>query len=199
QIIFGSEIKVLFAHPDVKRSFTSEGLFHQLMQTTVPGTTPYAGVNQVRPGHTLVIKRNGNDFDITETPYWDMPFPIREEAGPEGTERDYVEGVRASLIEAVKHRLVADVPVGCYLSGGIDSCAMLGLAAACRQDSVKAFTIGFDDRDYDESAIAVDMAKSVDADHDILRLDASHLYDHFVETHWHTERTIYNTLGVAKF
>jgi asparagine synthase (glutamine-hydrolysing) len=199
QIVFGSEVKVLFAHPAVQRSFTADGLFHQLMQTMVPGTTAYAGVNQVRPGHALVVKRDDDDFRITETPYWDMPFPVRGETRHDGTERDYVDGVRSSLIEAVQHRLVADVPVGCYLSGGIDSCAMLGLAAACRQDPVKAFTIGFDDRAYDESEIAAGMAGSVGADHDILRLDASHLYDHFVETHWHTERTIYNTLGVAKF
>ena len=198
-IVFGSEVKVLFAHPAVKRELTSEGLFHQLMQTIVPGSTPYERVNQVRPGHALVIQRGGNDFRIQDEPYWDMPFPTRDEARYDGSEEDYVEGVRAHLIEAVQHRLVADVPVGCYLSGGIDSCSMLGLAAASRQGPVKAFTIGFDNEDYDESAIATSMAQSVGADQDILRLDATHLYDHFVETHWHTERTIYNTLGVAKY
>jgi asparagine synthase (glutamine-hydrolysing) len=114
-------------------------------------------------------------------------------------EEHVVEEVRAKLLEAVQLRLVADVPVGCYLSGGIDSCSMLGLSAAVRQDPVRAFTIGFDSADYDETPIAQEMARSVGAEQDVLRLDASSLYDHFVATHWHTERTIYNTLGVAKF
>src|SRR5690606_3700433 len=67
-----------------------------------------------------------------------------------------------------------------------------------QQSPVKAFTIGFDDAQYDETAIAREMAQAVGADQDIMMLNAAHLYDNFVETLWHTERTIYNTLGVAK-
>jgi len=197
-IVFGSEVKVLFAHPEVNREFSPDGVYHQLMQTIVPGSTPYKDVHQVKPGHALVIQRAEGDFRITETPYWDMPFPEHDPSRKIADEEEYVEGVRSLLLEAVQHRLVADVKVGCYLSGGIDSCSMLGLAAACRQDPVKAFTIGFDNKDYDETGIAREMAEAVGADHDILPLDATHLYDYFEETHWHTERTIYNTLGVAK-
>jgi asparagine synthase (glutamine-hydrolysing) len=72
------------------------------------------------------------------------------------------------------------------------------LSAAAQQSPVKAFTIGFDDAQYDETAIAREMAESVGADQDIMMLEADHLYDNFVETVWHAERTIYNTLGVAK-
>ena len=114
-------------------------------------------------------------------------------------ETQYIEGVRKHLLEAVQHRLTADVPVGCYLSGGIDSCAILGLSAAATQTSVKAFTIGFDSDEYDETPIAQEMAEATGADHHIMRLNADDLYDHFVKTIWHTERTIYNTLGVAKY
>src|SRR5690606_3017526 len=95
--------------------------------------------------------------------------------------------------------LEADVPVGAYLSGGIDSCSILGLAAALSQDPVKAFTIGFDSDAYDETPIAAEMAAATGADQVVLRLDANRLYDSFVDTIWHTERTIYNTLAVAKF
>ena len=197
-VVFGSEIKVLFAHPEVERRFDDRGLFHQLMQTIVPGSTPYRGVHQVAPGHVVAIRRRGGGLQVRERAYWDMPFPVWNERAPEQPEERVVDEVRAHLLEAVQLRLVADVPVGCYLSGGIDSCSILGLAAACRQDPVKAFTIGFDSDDYDETSIAREMAQSVDADQDVLRLGADQLYDHFVETHWHTERTIYNTLGVAK-
>jgi asparagine synthase (glutamine-hydrolysing) len=72
------------------------------------------------------------------------------------------------------------------------------MASASQQSPVKAFTIGFDDKDYDETPIAREMAQSVGADQDVMMLKADHLYDNFEETIWHTERTIYNTLGVAK-
>jgi len=200
KIVFGSELKVLFAHPDVPRHFNARGVFHQLMQTIVPGSTAFDGIHQIKPGHVVIIERKHGKFHITDQKYWDMDFPLQSER--EKNDRDdeeyYIEGVRKKLLEAVQLRLEADVPVACYLSGGIDSCSTLGMAAASQQSPVKAFTIGFDDSDYDETPIAREMAESVGADQDVMMLHADHLYDNFEETLWHTERTIYNTLGVAK-
>ncbi|MCK9608091.1 MAG: asparagine synthase (glutamine-hydrolyzing) [Methylomonas sp.] len=197
-LVFGSELKVLFAHPEVTRSFDSAGLYHQLMQTMVPGSTAFAGVHQVKPGHVVSIERRDGRLRISDRRYWDMPFPQEHQRGAPGDQEQYIDGVRERLIEAVQLRLEADVPVGCYLSGGIDSCSIIGLATASTQGAVKAFTIGFDNADYDETPIATEMAQATGADQEILRLNATHLYDHFEETLWHTERTIYNTLGVAK-
>jgi asparagine synthase (glutamine-hydrolysing) len=197
-LVFGSELKVLFAHPDVPRRFDPEGVYHQLMQTIVPGTTPFAGVHQVKPGHALIVERAHGGLSFRDVKYWDMDFPTMAERGAEASEQEYIEGVQERLMRAVHLRLEADVPVACYLSGGIDSCSILGLSAAAQQSPVKAFTIGFDDAAYDETAIAREMAESVGADQDIMMLEADHLYDNFVETIWHAERTIYNTLGVAK-
>jgi len=197
-LVFGSELKVLFAHPEVSRQFDSAGLYHQLMQTIVPGTTAFAGVHQIKPGHVLKVSRNDGQLHIEERCYWDMPFPEESDRGAPGDEAGYINAVREKLIEAVELRLEADVPVGCYLSGGIDSCSIVGMAAVSTQGSVKTFTIGFDSADYDETPIATEMAEAAGAEQDILRLNADHLYDHFEETLWHTERTIYNTLGVAK-
>jgi asparagine synthase (glutamine-hydrolysing) len=196
-LIFGSELKVLFAHPQVQARFSPEGLYHQLMQTMVPGSTAFQGVHQVKPGHAVIVQRSHGKLDIREQRYWDMDFPLQQER-EEKAEDYYVEGVRSGLMEAVQLRLEADVPVACYLSGGIDSCSILGLSAASQQSPVKAFTIGFDDSAYDETAIAREMAQAVGADQDIMLLEADHLYDNFVETVWHAERTIYNTLAVAK-
>ncbi len=196
-LVFGSELKVLFAHPEVKPRYSAEGLYHQLMQTMVPGTTAFDGVHQIKPGHALIVERRHGKLEIRDFRYWDMDFPLMEERVDKGEEY-YIEGVRNQLMEAVQLRLEADVPVACYLSGGIDSCSILGLSAASQQSPVKAFTIGFDDAKYDETAIAREMAEAVGADQDIMMLEAGHLYDNFVETLWHTERTIYNTLGVAK-
>ena len=197
-LVFGSELKVLFAHPEVPRACSADGVYHQLMQTIVPGSTPFAGIHQVKPGHALVIERLHGRFQIRDLKYWDMDFPLAAERHDSRDENYYIEEVRERLMQAVHLRLEADVPVACYLSGGIDSCSILGLSAAAQQSPVKAFTIGFDDAQYDETAIAREMAESVGADQDIMMLEADHLYDNFVETVWHAERTIYNTLGVAK-
>lgn len=196
--IFGSEIKVLFAHPAVPREIDDQGLYHQLMQTIVPGSTPFKDVHQVAPGHTLIVERAHGKLKISSEKYWDMDFPVLEERHTEQEDEYYIEGVREQLLEAVQHRLEADVPVACYLSGGIDSCSILGLSSATQQSPVKAFTIGFDDADYDETAIAKEMAAATGADQDIMMLHASDLYGNFERTIWHTERSIYNTLGVAK-
>ena len=200
KIVFGSELKVIFADPDVPRKFDAQGVYHQLMQTIVPGTTAFENIKQVKPGYAVIIERNQGKFTIREQCYWDMDFPLLEErnAQVESNEEFYINGVKDKLLEAVQLRLEADVPVACYLSGGIDSCSILGMSAASQQSPVKAFTIGFDDSDYDETPIAREMAESVGADQDVMMLQANHLYDNFVETLWHTERTIYNTLGVAK-
>jgi len=197
-LVFGSELKVLFAHPEVTAQFDSVGLYHQLMQTMVPGSTAFAGVHQVKPGHVLTVRRREGRLQIEDRRYWDMPFPEESARGKPADESVYIEGVREKLIEAVQLRMEADVPVGCYLSGGIDSCSIVGMAAASTQGAVRTFTIGFDNAEYDETAIAREMAEAAGAEQIVMQLDADHLYDHFEETLWHTERTIYNTLGVAK-
>lgn len=197
-VVFGSELKVLFAHPEVHREIDEEGLFHQLIQTMVPGTTAFKGIHQVKPGHVVKINRNRNGLKIDEHKYWDISFPQADEHDINPNEDYYIEAVREKLLEAVQHRMTADVPVGAYLSGGIDSCSILGLSQAISQEPVKAFTIGFDDKEYDETPIAKEMADKVGADQHVLSLSAEHLYENFERTIWHTERTIYNTLGVAK-
>ncbi|QEY31894.1 asparagine synthase (glutamine-hydrolyzing) [Synechococcus sp. RSCCF101] len=199
-IVFGSELKVMFAHPSVQRRFSPEGLYHQLMQTMVPGTTAFEGIHQVKPGHLVRIRRlEGGRLQIEEERYWDVGFPRLGERRTDLDEDAHIDAVRRALLEAVEVRMVADVPVGCYLSGGIDSCSILGLAGAISQSPVKAFTIGFDDARYDETPIAREMADSCGADQDVITLSAEELYGHLETTLWHTERTIYNTLAVAKY
>ena len=198
-LVFGSELKVLFAHPSVRRQFSSEGLFHQLLQTMVPGTTAFEGVHQLKPGTVLTVRRKDGVLQISEHTYWDVDFPRSHERDRSISADEHIRAVREALLEAVEIRMVADVPVGCYLSGGIDSCAILGLAAAVSQQPVRAFTIGFDDDRYDETPIAREMAEATGADQRVLRLSGADLYGHLEDTIWHTERTIYNTLAVAKY
>jgi len=200
RIYWGSEIKSIFAHPDVERKFSAQALLHQLMHTMVPGTSAFEGIHALEPGHMLVVQKNGNGFDIQDHTYWDLNYPLEDERDLSKPAGYHIAQVQEKLLEAVALRLEADVPVGCYLSGGIDSCSMLGLASSMQQSPVQAFTISFDNKDYDEAHIAREMAERVKAVQEQIELSASELYgDNYVKTMWHAERTFYNTLGVAKW
>jgi asparagine synthase (glutamine-hydrolysing) len=166
----------------------------------VPGTSAFDDIHALKPGHMLVIKRNGASLDVQERTYWDMDFPRASDRDMGRSDGHHIQRVQEELLEAVAFRLEADVPVGCYLSGGIDSCSMLGLASSMQQSPVKAFTIAFDNKDYDESHIAKEMADRTGADQEQISLSANDLYgENYIKTLWHAERTFYNTLGVAKW
>lgn len=197
--VYGSEVKSLLEHPLVPKELDKRASIHQLMQVMVPGTSAFKDIHALQPGHMLIVKKEGDRFNITSKCYWDMDFPEKDGYKKQNDEY-YIEAVREKLIEAVHLRLEADVPVGCYLSGGIDSCSILGLATGAQQSPVKAFTISFDHKDYDESQIAIGMAEEMNADQEILNITASELYgDNYIKAIWHSERTFYNTLGVAKW
>lgn len=200
RLVWGSEVKALLDHPDVPKRLGVRAALHQMMQIMVPGTSAFEGIEALEPGQLMVVERRGDRLHVHKERYWDMNFPAQEDHDPEPDRERYVEGVAEQLIDAVRVRLEADVPVGCYLSGGIDSCSILGLSTAMQQSPVKAFTISFDHDAYDEAAIAQEMAQSTRADQELLEVSAAELYgESFTRTLWHSERTFYNTLGVAKY
>jgi len=199
-IYYGSEVKAVLDHPDVAVRLNPKAALHQMMQVMVPGSTAFEGIDALAPGHMLIVEKKGDRLEARSQQYWDFTFPTADEHDPTPDADAYVRRVRELLIDSIATRLEADVPVGCYLSGGIDSCTILGLAAPMQQSPVKAFTIAFDHADYDESAIARRMAESVGAEQEMLRLGSTDLYgESFERTTRHAERTFYNTLAVAKW
>ncbi|TWT61385.1 asparagine synthase (glutamine-hydrolyzing) [Rubinisphaera italica] len=197
-IVWGSEVKSILKHPDIDPQLCPKAALHQMMQVMVPGSTSFQGVEALKPGHMLIVNLQNGRLEARTKRWWDFVFPEshEENADPE----EYVQGVQDRLIDAVATRLEADVPVGCYLSGGIDSCSILGLATTLQQSPVKAFTIAFDSDEYDESNIAKLMADRTGAEQELLRLTEKELYGPaFERATWHAERTFYNTLAVAKW
>src|SRR4029078_4386261 len=95
-----------------------------------------------------------------------------------------VERLRATMYEAVRLRLQADVPVACYLSGGLDSCSVLGIASQFTSHPIHAFTLGFDHSDYDESKIAEEMAQKAGARFQQIPIRYDDLADHFSDAVW---------------
>ncbi len=199
-LVYGSEVKAVLAHPAVPSRLDPKAVLHQLMQTMVPGTSAFQDVHALQPGHLMRVRRGDGGLRIETHQYWDLDFPLEADRPEKIDAEEHIERVRDELIRAIVFRLEADVPVGCYLSGGIDSCCILGLATGAMQSAVKAFTISFDHDDYDEASIAREMALSMGADQEMIHLDAGDLYgENFVQTVWHAERSFYNTLGVAKY
>ncbi|MEZ6133635.1 MAG: asparagine synthase (glutamine-hydrolyzing) [Pirellulaceae bacterium] len=197
-IAWGSEVKSILQHPSITPQLCPHAALHQMMQVMVPGTTAFAGVEALRPGHMLIVEERDGRLESNCQRWWDLEFPDSHDMQADPAE--YVQGVQDRLIDAVATRLEADVPVGCYLSGGIDSCSILGLATTLQQSPVKAFTIAFDSDEYDESQIARLMAQRTGAEQELLRLTEKELYGPaFERATWHAERTFYNTLAVAKW
>ncbi|HBN79713.1 MAG TPA: asparagine synthase (glutamine-hydrolyzing) [Planctomycetaceae bacterium] len=197
-IVWGSEVKSILKHPDINPELCPKAALHQMMQVMVPGSTAFKGVEALKPGHMLIVNLQDGRLETRTKRWWDFVFPESHEENADPQE--YVQGVQDRLIDAVATRLEADVPVGCYLSGGIDSCSILGLATTLQQSAVKAFTIAFDSDEYDESNIAKLMADRTGAEQELLRLTEKELYGPaFERATWHAERTFYNTLAVAKW
>jgi len=193
-LALASEAKALFA-AGLPARWDPTG-FVQATSLLVPeqDSSLFDGVRQVPPGHYLLATGGG----VRIVRYWDFDYP-QAEAGAPRSDAECAEALRHELDEAVRIRLRADVPVGCYLSGGIDSCAVLGLAARHRSDPIRVFTLTFDRADYDESGIAREMAERVGAQFHPIPIRQADLADHFADAVWHSEMTCINGHGVAKF
>jgi len=192
-LYLASEAKALFAM-GVPARWSEESLYAGGF--VIPGErTLFAGVSAVPPGHFLRATRESHRVHQ----YWDVDYPRDDAAPPALSDAEYVKGFRETLEGAVKTRLRADVPVGCYLSGGIDSCAVLGLASLHHDGPVRAYTLTFDGAQYDESKIAEEMAKHVGAIYDPIPMRQSDLATNFRAAVIQSEIPFINGHTVAKF
>ena len=193
-LYFASEVKALFA-AGVPARWDTENFWQMVEQGGYQARTLFHGVFQVPPGHYLIA----TDSHIQINKYWDFDYPVADVAGPRRSDEDYKAEFRHALEEAVRIRLRADVPVGCYLSGGLDSCSVLGLAARHHPDSIRAFTLTFDRAEYDEEKEAREMAAKVGAEFHPIPIRQDDLADNFADAIQQSETVCLNAHGVAKF
>lgn len=165
-LVFASEIKAILAHPDVPRESALDDphtLALYLGYGYVPApNTAFKGIRMLLPGHILIADSNG-----TRTfPYWTPPHPAEAGDVTPAREAEYVEMVREVLSEAVKLRLIADVPLGAFLSGGLDSGLVVALMKQHSTGAVKTYSIGFaGDDSFDETPYAKTVADYLETDH----------------------------------
>jgi asparagine synthase (glutamine-hydrolysing) len=160
QFIFGSELKVLKMHPGLPRSLEPRAVEDYFALGYVPEpNTIYRDVFKLSPGHTLLLKR-GAPMPAARK-YWDIPFaPVSV-----GSEADLKDELLARLREAVQVRLVSEVPLGAFLSGGVDSSAVVAMMAQLQQEPVNTCAIGFDVKQFDETAYARQVAERYHTNH----------------------------------
>jgi len=158
RMVFGSEIKAILAHPGVPADIDSTALASFFTYGYVPHpATLYRGIRHVNPASVVVI---GADGRVSERRYWRLLYPDQSARSPasKGANTDPAAArarVRQLVTDAVARRLVSDVPLGAFLSGGIDSTIIVGLMSRLTNAPVKTFTIGFKgEPDYDETAAA---------------------------------------------
>ncbi|MCB8820192.1 asparagine synthase (glutamine-hydrolyzing) [Microvirga rosea] len=165
-IVFASELAALRRHPSVADLGLDERSLQKFFAYSfLPGSaTPYRDVYKLPPGSVLTYRLS--DGVVQKRQYW--RFAIEPDRRPEGSERDWIDQVRSLLTEAVSSRLESDVPLGVFLSGGIDSSAIAVLADRQRSQGVlSTFTIGFHETSYDESSYAEQMAKFIGSSHHV--------------------------------
>ncbi|HKB24484.1 MAG TPA: asparagine synthase (glutamine-hydrolyzing) [Methylomirabilota bacterium] len=157
--VFGSELRAILAHPAVPRELSPEGLAAYLAFEYVPDPqSMIAGVAKLPPGHTLSVSP-GDPPRIKQ--YWDISFAPDDSVH----ESEWCARVLGQLETSVRQRLVADVPVGIFLSGGLDSSAVVALAARAGGGAVQTFSLGFEEPSYDERAFARAVAQHCGTDH----------------------------------
>ena len=165
-LIFGSELKALLVHPDLKRELNPTAVEDYFAYGYVPEPkTVFKQVSKLAPGHTLFV-RCGHALPPTRR-YWDVPFA----PNPLQSEQAAADELLARLREAVKIRLVAEVPLGAFLSGGVDSSAVVALMADIMPDPVNTCSISFGDPRFNESRHAQAVAARYQTRHHTLQVE----------------------------
>ncbi len=158
KLVFGSEIKSILAHPDLDLELDEHAISDYLSLGYIPAPKSiYRRVKKVQPGHFLrVVGR-----DVREACYWDLRFDV--DSVP--TEREWTERFLAEFQEAVDVRLMSEVPLGAFLSGGVDSSAVVAMMSRIMHQPVRTATIGFNEDRFDESSHAREVAAQLKTDH----------------------------------
>lgn len=164
EVMFASEIKALLAHPGVGRDIDLRALTRYLLYGYFPAPhTPFRDIRKLPAGHLLIAERGRLRIE----PYWELKrfFGDAATRGEVPSDEEAAREVRRLLEEAVRLRLRADVPVGVFLSGGVDSSSIAAIAARHVDGRLPTFTLGFTDPDFNEAGYARRVAAHVGAEH----------------------------------
>ncbi len=184
QLLFGSEIKALLAYPGVPRELNQTALWEYLACGFVSGEeTLYDGIRKLLPGHYLEAAEDG----VRITPYWDIPQP---DAAAQRSDSQWVSAYREQLEYCVRSHLMSDVPLGVFLSGGIDSSAIAALMTRMCSDPIETFSVGYKEVQHSELPYAREMAKRLGSIHHEVQIGPADFFGALPALIWHEDEPI---------
>ena len=192
---FCSEIKGIFTLNEVEKVLDTESLAQVFtFWTTLTPNTPFKGIYELPPGHYMLVK----DGNIQIKRYWSMEFPSTHNLNTTSVVQK-VEELEDLLTDAVRIRLRADVPVGAYLSGGLDSSVTTSLIHEIDPGVLNTFSIGFKEKAFDETVYQQECAEYFDTRHTAFECTSDEIAEQFEKTIWHTEFPLLRTSPTPMF
>jgi asparagine synthase (glutamine-hydrolysing) len=195
---FASEVKAIFAgNPSIPRALDPVGLAETFtFWTVVPPQSVFRGVTELEPGHLRRVSRHG----IVDRAYWTPRYPASGHGAFQGSMADAVRAVGDALEQSVRLRMLrADVPVGCYLSGGLDSSLVAALGRKVKGDGFLTFSVRFEDAEYDETPYQRSVAALIGSDHRELMVRSQDIAEVFPAVVAHAERPVLRTAPAPLF
>ena len=184
-LLFGSEIKAILAHPGCQAQFRQAALPEYLAFGYLSGPeTMFQGICKLPPGHTLELDEAGR---LKIEQYWDPPQPSDE---PEHSERYYVEAYCDQLEGAVRSHLMSDVPLGVFLSGGLDSSAVAALMTRIRREPIETFSVGYEEEAFSELSYARSVAEHIGSLHHEVRVSRQDFFEALPKLIWHEDEPL---------
>lgn len=188
--LFASEIKALFAHPDVDRQLDLVGLDEVFTYwSTVAPRTMFRNVFELPPGHSMTVR--GHEVRVHR--YWEAEYDSAPGFVDPAKEAEYSETLLDLLVDATRIRLRADVSVGAYLSGGLDSTLTTALIKKFTNARLRTFSVTFTDAEFDESSYQREAVSYLDTDHQEVRCTSAEIGGIFPEVVWHAEKPVLRT------
>jgi asparagine synthase (glutamine-hydrolysing) len=189
RLVFASEVKALFALPEVSRKLNPQALgeIFTYWSPLAPNTV-FEGISALPPGHLMVVDDGGSRVEQ----YWDWEFPNGIPSSNR-SEEDWAEELRELLVDSVRLQLRSDVPVGAYLSGGLDSSIVTSVIKNFTDTPLRTFSLTFADAEFDESEYQNELVKFLGTDHSSIRCTRADIAAAFPKTIWHTESPIVRT------
>lgn len=194
RFLFGSEIKALLAYPGVQADLNRSALSEYLAFGYLAGEASlFAGIRKLLPGQTLQL---GEDGDLRIESYWDLCSSNGVETR---SKNYYVETYRGMLEEAVASHLMSDVPVGVFLSGGLDSSAVAALMTKTRRAPIETFSVGYEEASYSELPYARAVAEHIGSVHHEIRVSQNEFFNVLPKLIWHEDEPLAWPSSVALF
>ncbi|MGO8793621.1 MAG: asparagine synthase (glutamine-hydrolyzing), partial [Candidatus Sulfotelmatobacter sp.] len=192
--IFGSEIKALLAFPGVRAEFNTRVLPEYLAFGYISGEeTFFSGIRKLPAAHTLELRENG---ELAIRRYWDLTVADDAPARPRAY---YVKRYRELLEDAVASHLMSDVPLGVFLSGGLDSSAVAALTAKSRREPIQTFSVGYAEQAYSELPFAKMLSDHIGSQHHEVRVTRSQFFDSLPDVIWHEDEPVCWPSSVALY